>query len=185
MNFRERAHHGQKAEMGPCAASSKVLTWTFWLRCINGETVEGERGCNEILRYEGKAGKAPMKCVDPPQWRLWSQVFLFRSAPGKAKAGARLPHQAFPVGLQSGNPAILGEKNRLRVPAFCLFNLFDSYPVLSQQQRDHVGLDFCLKQKTREPWSLALARVQCVHDWQGVGVGPFPPLVLIGPQSMC
>lgn len=66
MNCRERAHHSQKAEMGPCAVSSKVLTWTFWLRCINGETVEGERGCNEILRYEGKAGKAPMKCVDPP-----------------------------------------------------------------------------------------------------------------------
>lgn len=63
--LRERAHHGQKAEMGPCAAGSRVPTRTFWLRSINGETVEGERGCNEILRYEGKAGKAPLKCVDP------------------------------------------------------------------------------------------------------------------------
>lgn len=130
MNCRERAHHSQKAEMGPCAVSSKVLTWTFWLRCINGETVEGERGCNEILRYEGKAGKAPMKCVDPPQWRLWGQVFLFRSAPVKAKAGARLPHQAFPVGLQSGNPAILGEKNPAGCPCVLLVQSLRQLPSL-------------------------------------------------------
>lgn len=74
-------------------------------------------------------------------WSLWGEALLFGSAPVKAKAGAELGFPTRPSQLacreQTRN---FRQSKLLHFPAFCLFNLFHSYPVLSQQQRDPDGL---------------------------------------------
>lgn len=109
--LRERAHHGQKAEMGPCAAGSRVLTRTFWLRSINGETVEGERGCNENLRYEGKAGKAPLKCVDPLSGDSGARHSFSDLPLSKQRQELGFLPRPSQLACRAQNPSILGETN--------------------------------------------------------------------------
>lgn len=83
-------------------------------------------------------------CV-PPYGASGERHCFSARPPVKAKAGAELGFSTRPSQLacreQTRN---FRQSKLLHFPAFCLFNLFHSYPVLSQQQRDPDGLGFLL-----------------------------------------